>query len=413
MAENKRYTVEGYWDCQYCKSVGIPGRHKVCPNCGHARDNSVTFYTKDIGVDHAISEEEFARETTEADKNSHSSSVNYSGPVEASGDQPSLYSRKAGEGRGDSRDMADSTDWFCDYCQSYNPASATECRYCGAERKMSEGKTYQQERGTMARTYDKHGNLVNERDLSAPKEPEPEPTPPAKGGCLKFVIIFAVILLLLGGLWRLISAPKAKNITVAGFDWERTIEIEELQTVKESGWDLPGEARLERTTEEVRSYNRILDHYQEVPYQVSEQVLDHYETYTTTVDNGDGSFEVEEHKEPVYRTEYRTEYREEPVYKDVPIYDTKYYYEIERWVHTRDVTTKGTDHNPKWGEVVLSGATGDHGTGAEREGNRSESYGVIDSDGKRYTTDEYYWTDLSEGETLKVLVDRNGYIEPE
>lgn len=410
MAENKRYTVEGYWDCQYCKSVGIPGRHKVCPNCGHARDASVTFYTKDISAENAISEEEFARETTEADKNSRSSSVNHSGPVDTSDDQPSLYSRKAGEGRGDARDQADTTDWYCDYCQSYNPASATTCRYCGADREMSEGKTYQQERGTMARTYDKHGNLVSERDLSGRKQPEPEPAPSGGGGCMKFVIIAAIIALAIGGLMMFILSPKTHKITVASFDWTRTIEIEEVQTVQESDWLLPDNARIIRTTKEVRTYEHLLDHYEEVPYQVSEQVLDHYEKYTTTVDNGDGSFEVEEHSEPVYRTEYRTEYRSEPVYIDVPVYDTKYYYEVERWVHTRDVTTSGTDHNPYWGEVTLSGATGDNGVGQEREGKRSATYGVTDSKGKRYTAEEEFWTGLSEGQELKVTVDKDGNI---
>ena len=101
MPQDKRYVVEGYWDCQYCENKGIRGRFKTCPHCGHPRDASVTFFTKEIGHDQAITDEEFARERAEADKNSRSSSVNHSGPVDTYDDQPSLYSRKAGEGRGD------------------------------------------------------------------------------------------------------------------------------------------------------------------------------------------------------------------------------------------------------------------------------------------------------------------------
>ena len=44
MPNDKRYTVEGYWDCQYCGTEGIRGRSKFCPNCGHGRDESVRFY---------------------------------------------------------------------------------------------------------------------------------------------------------------------------------------------------------------------------------------------------------------------------------------------------------------------------------------------------------------------------------
>ena len=140
--------------------------------------------------------------------------------------------------------------------------------------------------------------------------------------------------------------------------------------------------------------------------------MDHYDEYTTTVDNGDGTFDVEEHREPVYVTEYETRYREEPVYVNVPIFSTKYYYEIERWVHERDVTTSADDHNPQWGEVTLSQATGEHGTGAEREGQRTTTCYVYADDGTSYTADEEFWNSLELGQQLKVKVDGNGHITP-
>ena len=411
MPEDKRYTVEGYWDCQYCGNTGIRGRYKSCPNCGHSRDASVRFYTKEIDADHAITAEEFQRETAEADKNSHSTSANYGGVETAASGGPSLYDREEGQGRGDGSDDHDATDWLCDYCDSYNPATVEVCRNCGAAREQSDGKTYQQVAGTMARTYDDEGNLVKERDLSKKAEaPQPQPEAPARG---KFPLIpvLLVAVAVIAALVFLLS-PKAQKVTVADFDWQRTIGIEQLQTVQESDWSVPQGGRQTRAEREIRSYDHVLDHYEKVPHEVSEQVLDHYETYTTTVDKGDGTFEVEEHKEPVYKTEKRTEYRDEPVYVDVPIFDTKYTYDIERWVHERDVKTEGKDHDPKWGEVKLSGATGANGTGQEREGQRTGTYGITDSAGKHYTADEDYWQKLEQGQEIEVFVDKNGHLTP-
>lgn len=408
MPADKRYTVEGYWDCQYCGKTGIPGRFRSCVGCGHPRDASVKFYTKEIGADHAITREEFAREQAEADKNSQSSSATYTEATEVS-DGNSLYS----QGAGARAEQHDETDWYCDFCDSYNPATVTVCQFCGAAREDTEGKTYRDRQGQMARTYDSKGNLVSERDLSKKQTPPPSVAPPSGGpGCLPIIIGAIVVMAVVGLLSMVVFGPKSKSFEVAGFDWQQTIQIEELQTVEESGWRLPDNARLIRTNKEVSGYNHILDHYEQVPYQVSEQVLDHYETYTTKVDNGDGTFDVEEHQEPVYRTEHRTEYRDEPVYIDVPVFDTKYYYEIERWVDSREVTTEGDDHEPYWGDVELSGATGDHGTGEEREGDRSGVYGVFDSDGNHYTADKDFWDTLVEGDDIKVKVDSNGHITP-
>ncbi len=417
MPSDRRYTVEGYWDCQYCGRTGIRGRFKSCPGCGHGRDASVRFYTMEIDEAHAITHEEFERQTAEADKNSHSDSANYTHASIIDAAVPSLFDRDEGEGRGGESDAHDASDWYCDYCDSYNPDTASFCRNCGAARDQSSGKTYAQTMGTMARTYDAQGNLVKERDLSARHKEKPDSAKhisakpvKKKPGCLRFVLIGGLLLVFAAIVMALVL-PTTKDITVDGFDWEQTIAIEQLQTVDESDWSLPSGGRLERKSEEIRSYNRVLDHYETVEYEVSEQVVDHYDTYTTTVDNGDGTFDVEEHSKPVYTTEYHTETREEPVYVSVPVFDTKYYYKIERWVHERDVTTSGTDHDPYWGEPNLSDATGAHGTGEEREASRTGTYGVTDSEGKHYTADEDFWRSLEKGQTITVEV-RGDHITP-
>lgn len=417
MPQDKRYKVEGFWDCQYCGRAGIRGRFKYCPGCGHGRDASVRFYTMDISEKNAIDGEEFQRETAEADKNSRSDSVQHVGAKTVDSSTPSLYSRGAGQGTGDAADAEDSSDWYCDYCDSYNPVSANFCRNCGAAREQSSGKTYEQTMGKVARTYDAKGNLVSERDLSTRKQQnpaEPQTTVSSKrnAGLLPKLLIFGGILVAVIAAIAFVLAPKPKDITVSGFDWEQTIQIEQLQTVEESDWSVPSGGRELRTSREIRSYDHVLDHYETEEYEVSEQVIDHYETYTTEVDNGDGTFDIEEHEEPVYTTEYHTETREVPIYVDIPIYDTKYYYEIERYVYVRDVTTNGADHTPVWGDTDLSPATGEHGTGEEREGTRSGVYGVTDSDGNHYTADLDYWMTLEEGQEITVMVDSDNHITP-
>ena len=410
MPDDKRYTVEAYWDCQYCGRTGIRGRFTSCPGCGHGRDASVRFYTKETDEAHAISRDEFQRQQAEASKNSKSDSANYTSAHTTDG--PSLYDQVTGEEHGGEHAAADLSDWYCDYCDSYNPASAKFCSNCGAAREQSSGKTYRQTMGAVARTYDSKGNLVSERDLSKRKEsPKPKQQPRRSLGSILKMVGLGVLALLLVSCIVSLFVPDTRTITVESFDWERTITVEKFKTVSESDWTLPSGARLDHKTSEIRDYEQVLDHYEEVPYQVSEQVLDHYETYTTQVDNGDGTFDVEEHSKPVYRTEHHTEYRNEPVYVSVPIYDTKYYYEVEKWAHERDVVTSGQDHEPKWGEVTLAKASTPDGLGEEREGARTGTYGVTDSKGNHFTADEEFWESLEIGQQIEVLVE-DGHISP-
>jgi hypothetical protein len=56
---------------------------------------------------------------------------------------------------------------------------------------------------------------------------------------------------------------------------------------------------------------------------------------------------------PVYRTETKTETYQEPVYRDEPIYATKYYYEIDIWQYAFSYNTSGNDKDPYWKEFEL------------------------------------------------------------
>lgn len=52
--------IEGVWDCAYCGAKKVRGSLRDCPQCGHPRDNNVTFYI-DNPKNYVYDEEEAAR----------------------------------------------------------------------------------------------------------------------------------------------------------------------------------------------------------------------------------------------------------------------------------------------------------------------------------------------------------------
>jgi hypothetical protein len=119
-------------------------------------------------------------------------------------------------------------------------------------------------------------------------------------------------------------------------------------------------------------------------------------------DLGNGQFEEITEQVPVYGTE---EYQE-AVYISVPVYETKYYYEIQRWIHGRYVKSSGTGLEPYWGEVILGEK--------ERQGSSSETYTIVgvDEDGEQMTVTMSYddYMKLEIGAVVKVKV-TFGYAE--
>ena len=141
-------------------------------------------------------------------------------------------------------------------------------------------------------------------------------------------------------------------------------------------------------------------------------MLDHYETYYTYEDMGNGYMQEVPHERPVYKTEYYTETIDEPVYAQVPRYATKYYYTIWRWSPGRDVTSSGDNHETAWPEYTLEEN--------EREGKRSEAYSftVTNSKGEtaEYRLAEKDWMNLNAGDSIFITAKRTGaepYISDE
>lgn len=151
----------------------------------------------------------------------------------------------------------------------------------------------------------------------------------------EIIIIFLAVIINAFILW-----PRTYVITVNTVTWESTVEISKLRTFDESGWILPPGARLEYTSREVREYDD----------------------------------------------------------DDEPVYDTRYYYEIDRWCHERDVIEQGTDKKTYYGIVVF----GEN----EREERRFMTYTItcITEKGKdlMLTVDEKDWRELRAGDHVKI-----------
>lgn len=357
--------IEGRWDCSYCDTKGILGRQQQCPNCGKVRGKDFKPYLPEDIESNYLSEE----------------------AAEKINKKP---------------------DWLCDYCGGYCSDNDTVCPSCGAPRTTSNLDYFDIQEQDNAK---KEKNVVkgnSEENLLEEDNYENNDSSSflkhnflsiIKKPIFSFSLIGICIFLFLSGLIYLLI-PKEVDMNVSELSWSRSIDIERYQTVQESDWSLPSEARLRYTAEEIHHYNQVLDHYDTKTRQVAKQRISGYETYTTTKDLGNGYFEEETHERPVYETYYEDEEYQEPVYKDVPVYQTKYYYDIDKWLYERSVKTSGSDKSPYWGDVLLNDD--------ERISRKSSTYKVTGTvkKGKKksYTLTYDEWKTLEIGQTVKLKV---------
>ena len=361
--------VMGYWDCPVCGNKEIRGDVTNCPSCGRARGD-VKFYMKNV-------EEGSSRE--ENDRTD----------IEYLTEEQAKYVSK-------------NPDWYCSFCNSLNSDNAQFCGNCGATREDSE-----------ANYFDRLKKKQEEEAAELAAQPQVSSQP--QKSSRKPLVIVAAILLAIVALFVWMNGNKtAGDLQVTALNWIRNINIEENRMFSESGWSLPDGAEQTDARQEIHHYDSVLDHYESVDVQRSRQVIDHYETYYTYEDNGNGTFTEVSHQRPVYETEYYTETVQQPVYRQVPRYATKYYYNIWRWTPSRDVTATGTDHNTEWPVPELAEN--------EREGQRTEDYRFTVEHTKEKKSPETYrlaesdWMNINVGDHLFITAKRSGadpYISDE
>ena len=397
--------IEGYWDCPYCRSKAIRGGIRTCPNCGKPRGEETKFYL--------MEDDKFVPED-----------VVEKGP-----------------------------DWYCAYCDTLNPFSATHCINCNSAKteatddyfslKEKKSSKSSPNTGVTEKQAENNDNIEKEKYDSPKSYEEPKTTEDVIedddfvndnydeiheqskfssfkekvgdvvydvfeflgdhiGGIISLVAILAIISSLICFL-----RPKEVTLDITDTNWTREIEIEEYKTVREDDWDIPEGGRLAYTRNEIYTYKQVLDHYETVSEQKSERYISGYKTVTEHVDLGNGYFDTRTHQEPIYDTRYYTVEKQKPVYRSEPVYKTKYYYDIERWVYERTSTAAGSE-NPYWPDVSELSDN-------ERTGKRTETYKItgVNKKNKEKTYKIPYdlWEQIHTGDWVVVIVSGNSVKE--
>lgn len=219
-------------------------------------------------------------------------------------------------------------DRSCPYCQTPNSAKAAHCVNCGGALD-----------GSAAVALKSDGPPV-----LAPRE-TPEAAPPVvwwKRSWVRWVVGLVVAGLVLA--WMLSS--KDHRVEVTHQEWERKIFVERFGPMSSGSWcdQVPGDAQVTGRESRQRS---------------SRQVADGQSCSDRRVDQGDGSFRVEQ--------ECHTTYRDEPIYDDWCSWSAL------RWqAYTEEVRTGAGGSPPVWPPFQPTGV----GIGALREGGREEVWPV-------------------------------------
>ena len=353
--------VMGYWDCPFCGSKEIRGDVMNCPSCGRAR-GEVKFYMK--GYTEGETREENERNDVE------------------------FLSEE------DASKFSENPDWYCSFCNSLNRDNAQFCGNCGASKADSEANYYEMQKKKQERE-------------AAESAAQPRPEQPAQRSSSKARTFLIVAGLAVAALLIWFFLPKNQAGSITGFSWARQILTQEYREVTEEDWSIPSGGTLVSQQQKIHHYDTVQQGTRSE--QRSRQVIDHYETYYTYEDRGNGSFEEVAHERPVYDTEYY--YVEVPNYVQVPRYQTAYTYTIWRWLSGETYTSSGQDHSPVWPEVPEDEThrEKDRETGGGRYGvyritvanekGESVTYRLNERD---WQQNETIWLELKENETYNI-----------
>ena len=227
--------------------------------------------------------------------------------------------------------------WTCGHCSHVNDGEDTSCDGCGNPRSAESGdsevilKEY-----SLEETPTEESQVIEQKDTRYGKSPR-QPVPVSRklkktskkrnlGWIAPTVTTFAGVCYLVIGLFVTLFFNKKVPVSASGFRWERKMSIEHFGPVSYNSWDYPPSGAYNITQqEEIHHYDKI--------YEGQECHTESRSYVCGTVDNGNGTFSDKYCDENV--TVCEDKYREEPVY------ETKYYYDIDEWSHHHWISAKG------------------------------------------------------------------------
>jgi hypothetical protein len=273
-----------------------------------------------------------------------------------------------------------STNWICSFCGLVNLSDHADCKGCGNP-KSGDNQSFEvkelgnampgvsgamdnplnapmtsdpsKAEGNVNHLYEPESNAA----FQTPKPGIQRPPVPMKTKIRNTFIGLIIAILAMAGLSLLFKTTDVSG-KVSEFSWERTLHIEQYQTVREGEWTQPSDAYNVKSERKVRSMRNI---YKTVTERVPI-------TETHYRDNGNGS------TSSYTTTRYETRTRQEVDHQE-PVYDTWYEYDVNRWLSTRAPTAKASDKNPIWPEVILK-LEGNTEVGAERISAKDETYTI-------------------------------------
>lgn len=187
----------------------------------------------------------------------------------------------------------------------------------------------------------------------------------------RFAIIAGAILLVVVAITVFLLTYRTEtNAAVVQLSWSRAIDIQSWRTVQESDWSVPSGGR------QTNSYPAI----------------HHYERYVS------GSHEE------CSTVNKRTTCETELDYSSRPVYQTKYDYDIERWIVVRTPEKHGVGTAPVWPDVSDLKEHAQLQIGDERVGTRTSRYTVAFTGGYALDMTQERWVTFQPGQKVTLIL---------
>jgi hypothetical protein len=222
-------------------------------------------------------------------------------------------------------------EWRCRFCGTRNAAGVLRCRSCRAS----------------------SGAAPSAAEGHAPTPQGSTAAAPSRSGRKWVLAAVALVAVVLGAATVSLSRrPGTEAVTVAGFEWERAVEIQDRETVREESWE-----------DEAPEGARILAR-----------------------------------RRAVRRVE------QAPAGTERPVYGRRVAYEVDRWPVTRTLRAAGKDKSPRWPDIRLNLG--------EREGKRSERYVVVLQGREAYRMEvpRERWLEMREGQIGSAVLGKDGAL---